>query len=104
FLNLLFPLCLVLAGAYRHVARAPLGHQAVTSLKACVWASAVTVAALFFDRNIGYSRLYVSFHLAQVAVLIPFSRIVLERVNAAARIRGHDMRPVLVAGEREPLQ
>jgi exopolysaccharide biosynthesis polyprenyl glycosylphosphotransferase len=104
FVNLVFPLCLVMAGAYRDIARAPLGHQAVTSFKACVWAGAVTIAALFLVRNTGYSRAYVSFHLAQVAVLIPFSRILLERVNAAARLRGVGARPVLLVGERAPLQ
>ena len=44
FLNLVFPVCLVLAGAYRDIARTPIGQQAVTSLKACIWASALTLA------------------------------------------------------------
>ena len=87
--------CLVLGGAYRDIARSPLGHQATTSFKACLWAAAVAIAYLFLERDILYSRMYVSFHLAQVAVLIPFSRMLLERVNAGARLKGGGVRPVI---------
>lgn len=104
FLNALVPLCLALSGAYREIGRAPLGTQTTAAFKACLWAAAIAVGALFLVRNEGYSRVFVTFQLVQVAVLIPFSRMLLVRVNESAHLKGLGVRRVLVAGERGPLR
>jgi exopolysaccharide biosynthesis polyprenyl glycosylphosphotransferase len=100
-LNVAVPLALVLTGAYRDVDRAPLGHQAVSCFKACLWVSAGTLAVLYGIRHLGYSRVFVVAHLTTVAVLLPVSRMLISRLAEAARARGVGVRPVVLAGERE---
>ena len=45
--------------AYRDLYRAPLGHQASTAAKACLWAGGLTLFGLFVYRHIGFSRTFV---------------------------------------------
>ena len=81
FLNVVMLLCLVLTGAYRDLRRAPLGHQAVTSFKACVWAGAIALATLFLCREQNFSSQFITVHLAQQAVLSTFLRIMIGRME-----------------------
>ena len=101
FMLLAVPAALTLTGAYRDLYRSSLGHQATSAAKACLWASGATLLALFLLRHIGYSRTFVVAHLAQITLLLPFSRLLLGRIADRWRASGIGVRPVMLVGDRE---